>query len=145
MGAAAALGALRYAGLVELVPAHGFVSSLSGWVSLPLVALHGRLRWRSVLALVGLGVGLVVVAVPDNAQILVGAVAVLMLVVFFARFRRWGGVVGVLGFPLAALLIGTRGQLASLDRLDLYHLTLAVSVVLVGTSLREQKPASDSN
>ncbi|MCI0573256.1 MAG: hypothetical protein L0Y66_21120 [Myxococcaceae bacterium] len=144
LGAAAAVGTLRYAGLELLAPAHGFLSDVAGWASLPLLALQGRLRWGSVLAALGAAAVLAVSPVPSLVQISVGALAVLALVVAFARAGRWMGVVGALGFPVAALAIGTRGELAGFHRMDLYHLTLAVSVGLMGLALTQAAPTGDA-
>jgi hypothetical protein len=52
-------------------------------------------------------------------------------------------VIGALGFALAGLAIGTRGELAGIAKLDIYHLVLATASALMGFAL-VSKTASES-
>ena len=135
LGVAATIGTLRFAGISELIPLHTFLSSVAGWASLPLLALHRRLRWPHAIAGLGLACVLAALPLPPLANTLVGVASVVGLVVAFGRTRRWEGAAGALGFPVAALLIGTRGELAGLHRLDVYHVVLTASVAAMGIAL----------
>jgi hypothetical protein len=139
IGLAAALGVLLYGGMESLDPAHAFFSDLAGWVCLPLLAAHGRLRWKWVRAALVLGAVLTKLPIPSLVQQGVGGAAVVALVMEFVRARRWKGVVGALGFALAGLVIGTQGELSGIARLDIYHLVLASSSALMGLALLESQ------
>lgn len=130
MGTAALLGALRYAGFETVTPWHQAASQLSGRLGLLLIAVGGL--QRSVGRLWLLGAALLLWWLPDNLALL-GNLLALLAIAWRGRSRHWPlAIAGSLLFPLAGLLVGTRGTWAGVARLDLFHLLLALAVLCWG-------------
>lgn len=123
----ALVGAEVYAGEVALHPSHQFLSSVSGRVSLLLIAvgsLHGVARPLLLIALAALMLWL-----PEPA-VLAGNLLALIAIAWPGRSRRWPlAIAGSLLFVLAGLVVGTRGEWMGLLRLDIYHLTLMLAAL----------------
>ncbi|BAN48270.1 hypothetical protein [Metapseudomonas resinovorans] len=140
IGLAALLGAFHYAGMETVKPLHQAASSLSGRVSLLLIAaasLVGPARNALLLALAG-----VMLWLPAQAA-LAGNVLALMVIAWKGRSRHWPlAIAGCLLFMAAGLLVGTQGEWLGIPRLDLFHLTLALAVgcwlLAGGPPLRQQ-------
>lgn len=132
--AAAALGALGYGGIGAVEGLHDQLTSITEWAGLALIAagLMGK-PWPT---LIGAGLLLAVAIVTGQALLVNVAALVLMIAWRFWLTRRppWVLVVAALLFALAGLVIGTHGQLLGLPRVDFYHLTLAVAILLIATA-----------
>jgi hypothetical protein len=129
--AAAALGALGYAGLGAVDPLHDQISRITEWAGLALIAAGLMIKpWPTLIgAALLLGVGIV-----TGQALLVNVAALALLILWrlwLTRRPPWAMVVGALLFALAGLAIGTHGQLLGLPRVDFYHVTLAVAVLLI--------------
>lgn len=132
--AAAALGALVYAGIGSLDSLHDQVSRIAEWAGLALIAAGSMQKpWPT---LIGAGLLLAVGIVTGQAlDVNVAALAVMIVWRFWLTRRPpWVLVVAALLFALAGLVIGTHGQLLGLPRVDFYHLTLAVAILLIATA-----------
>jgi len=132
--AAAALGALVYGGFDRAEPLHAEISRITEWAGLALIAagmMGGRLPM-----LIGGGL-LVAIALATGQALLVNVAALALMILWRAWTTRrppWVLVVAALLFALAGLAIGTHGQLLGLPRVDLYHFTLAVAILLIATA-----------
>ena len=131
---AAALGALSYAGIGQVEPAHAIVSRLTEWAGLALIA--AGMMGRQGPMLIG-GALLVGVALLTEQTVLVNVAALALMIAWRCWTTRrppWVLVVAALLFALAGLAIGTHGQFLGLPRLDLYHFTLAIAILLIATA-----------
>lgn len=132
--AAAAFGALVYAGLGAVEGLHDQLSRIAEWAALALIAagLMGK-PWPTLIgAALLLAVGIVI-----GQALLVNVAALALLILWrlwLTRRPPWAMIVGALLFALAGLVIGTHGQLLGLPRVDFYHVTLAVAVLLIATA-----------
>jgi hypothetical protein len=131
---AATLGALGYAGIGAVDGLHDQVSHITEWAGLALIAagLMGK-PWPT---LIGAALLLAVAIVTGQALLVNVGALVLMIAWRFWLTRRppWVLVVAALLFALAGLVIGTHGELLGLPRVDFYHLTLAVAILLIATA-----------
>lgn len=130
MGVAALLGALQFAGIAAATSWHQGATQLSGRIALLLIAAGGLQQHGQRLLLVIAAV--VLWLVPDSFA-LAGNLLVLLAIAWHGRSRRWPlAVAGSLLFPVAALLVGSRGEWFGVARQDLFHLLLAVAVLCWG-------------
>ena len=130
---AAGLGALVYAGIGAVETWHDRLSWITEWAGLALIAagLMGK-PWPTLIgAALLLAVGIVT---GQSLPLNVAALAMMVLGRFWQTRRPpWALVVAALLFALAGLVIGTHGQLLGLPRVDFYHVTLAVALLLIAT------------
>jgi hypothetical protein len=132
--AAAGLGALTYAGFGWAGAPHDLVTRLTEWAGLALIAIGLTGKKMPMLIAAAL---LVALAVVTGEALLVNIAALLVMIVWaFWSTRRapWPIIVAALLFALAGLAIGTHGQVLGLPRVDLYHVTLAVALLLLATA-----------
>jgi hypothetical protein len=131
--AAAALGAMVYAGIGAAEPLHDRLTQITEWVGLALITA-GRMGkpWPT---LIGGGLLLAVAIVAGQALIVTVAALFLIIVwrLWLTRRPPWVLVTAALLFALAGLAVGTQGQLLGLPRVDFYHVTLAVAILLIAT------------
>ena len=150
MAVASALGALRYGGVEGLVGLHRGASRVAGSIapaSFALVAAALTVDWAQrklelgLLGLIVAGVGVGLVLDVGLYPTLVGALAVLVLVGLAIRSRTMPAITtaaGALLLALAGLVIGSQGTLGPFNRVDLFHLTLAVAHALIAHGLVKQ-------
>jgi len=132
--AAAALGALGYAGIGAAEPLHDQITHITEWAGLALIAAGLMQKpWPTLI-----GAGLLLAAGIVTRQALMVNVAALALMIawrlWLTRRPPWVLVVAALLFALAGLVIGTHGQFLGLPRVDFYHLALAVAILLIATA-----------
>lgn len=151
IGIAAFIGSVRFSinpGLAEL---HRFVSALASCAGLPLIAVQyastnlgwpgseGRLNTMgvSVVGFAAFGLAFPIGIYPT----LVGALS--MVVVAGAAIeglstdarRGAAALTGAVAFALAGLVVGTKGSLGPVLRVDVFHAVLSVAVVLLAWGL----------
>ncbi|TNE92127.1 MAG: hypothetical protein EP330_02945 [Deltaproteobacteria bacterium] len=147
MALAAGLGSARYAGLDNLERLHRGASHLAGAVSpgcFALVAMLLVTRGKRWIAEVGIGALLLGWAVfqvllrAEAYRTAIGAVAVLVMCGAALRDRSLAGATlaaGALGIAVAGLAIGTKGDLGPFQAINVFHVVLATSHLLVARGL----------
>jgi hypothetical protein len=132
--AAAALGALVYAGIGTAEPLHDMLTRITEWAGLALIAAGLMIKpWPTLIG----GVLLLAVAIGTGQPLMVNVAALGLMIVWrlwLTRRPPWVLVTAALLFALAGLVIGTHGQLLGLPRVDFYHVTLAVAILLIATA-----------
>jgi len=147
---AASIGVLRFSAWPQLVPVHTSLSLVAGQVGIPLI---------------GLGFCLAVFRMPPPPGPLLITLILCVLFFIFQHLIVWnlyGTVVGALGavaiiaagialFPapsalwtaggalllvIAGLAVGTRGELAGMLRIDLFHYLMAIAIGMMAWGLR---------
>jgi hypothetical protein len=141
LGAAAIAGAIEYAGLAQAAPTHQLITRAVTWLSVALIALDRTLYARALacLAVVGL------LVLPAPLAYVVNAAAFGSLAVSSGSAPphvRVAVLAGIVLFVAAALAVGPTGQIAGWPRLDLYHLMLAVAVVLISSIFRRPESST---
>jgi hypothetical protein len=150
IGAAAALGVVRFAGLESIAGAHRFASLVSACAGLPLLAW--AVRWpgdpvaatgagasRFALLAGGIGVAATVLGLPIWSQITALGSAILIAVTVVQR-RDGIGIAGA-----AALLIGMAaaaiGKAAPFNTTVVLHLGLAAALLLLALATERRHVA----
>lgn len=126
----ATAGALVYAGLEQVKPAHQAMSGVSGRIALLLIAVGGWQRSSYRLLLVASAA--ILLWVPEHLALAANLLA-LVAIAWPGRSQRWPwAVAGSLLFIFAGLVVGVRGEWHGFARLDLYHLALMLAVLSWG-------------
>lgn len=128
IGIAALLGALNYAGVPDTAAPHDTATFLAARLGLLMVAAKALIDMRRAL-FIALACA-VALLVPETAALAVSALA-LVAICWKGRSVRWPlAIVGAALFALAGLIIGTRGEWLQIPRVDLYHFTLAIAILV---------------
>lgn len=145
IAATALVGALVYAGVEQVQPAHQAMSGVSGRIALLLIAvgsLH-RMSHRWLL----LAAAALMLWVPQQWA-LAGNLLALIAIAWPGRSQRWPlAIAGSLLFIFAGLVVGARGEWHGIARQDIYHLTLMLAALswgiarLVSTRPQPRLPA----
>jgi len=153
IGTSAGLGSIHFWGITTLDPVYHFFVGLSNYVGVPLIGIGyfhiGINKIKEPMLLPIFGVLFLVyivfgyfVSFPLLATILGGLA---MGVVIIASIRNLSGgtkdaamfgISGAILFILAGLVIGTTGAIGPILKVDIFHVTLALAVYLLGTSLK---------
>ncbi|MBE7436929.1 MAG: hypothetical protein HS115_00635 [Spirochaetales bacterium] len=147
---AASVGVLRFSILPDLVPLHTSLSAAAGQVGIPLI---------------GLGFCLIVFRIPPPPWALILTIALCALFFVFTHFIQWnlyGTIAGAIGalaiiaagialFPggsafftaggalllvIAGLVVGTKGELAGMLRIDVFHYLMTIAIAMMAWGLR---------
>ncbi|NUT77799.1 hypothetical protein HNO86_22375 [Pseudomonas sp. C1C7] len=126
----ALMGALVFAGLEQVRPAHQFLSGVSARIALLLIAVGCLRRISQRLLLVA---ALACLLWVPNQWALAGNLLALIAIAWPGRSQRWSlAVAGSLLFAFAGLVVGSRGEWQGIARQDLYHLTLMLAALSWG-------------
>lgn len=132
--AAATLGAIVYAGIGMAEPLHDIITRITEWAGLALIAAGLMIKpWPTLIG----GVLLLAVAIGTGQPLMVNVAALGLMIawrLWLTRRPPWVLVTAALLFALAGLVIGTHGQVFGLPRVDLYHVTLAVAILLIASA-----------
>ncbi len=148
IGFAAFLGALKYAGIQQVAPYHGYAATFAGslgLVSLTIGGIIGAMRpqsinlgalWYIIHAAIA-AIAALVGGVPTSPTIQYGSVCLLLIlgVIKLVKGRRTTGLymVGGIGcFVAAAVGSEDLASLSGMQALNVYHLLLALAVLLMG-------------
>lgn len=156
VGLAAALGALRFAGVGDVAPVHDTLSRLAGFVGVPWIGVAWATAGRPDRD-ARLGAGLVFVggtiahlagltAWRTGAGGLAMAAVIGVALTGLARGRPEGaafGAGGALLTLLAGLAVGTEGAIGPMPRVDLFHVLLMLANLGLGVGLAHRLAALD--
>lgn len=155
VGVAALLGVLRYAFFPELKPAHGLVSTMAGWIGMPLLGFAFILAsWRAFSRRVQVGVIFALLAlfllfayvVPFKLYgIVIGGLA--MVVVLASGIKEltanqefaFAAIVGAVLVIFVGLVVRGEGAWAGVLRVNWYHYGLALAMGALAFALRRKR------
>jgi hypothetical protein len=122
VGAAALLGVARYALLPELKPAHGIVSTMAGWVGMPLLGFAFILAtWRAYSRRVQIGV-------------IFALVIMFVLFAYVVPFKLYGTLIG--GLAMVVVLASGIKDLSANRNFAFAAVVGSVLVIFVGLFVR---------
>lgn len=126
----ALIGALVFAGLEQLRPAHQALGGVSGRIALLLIAVGCLHRMPHRLLLIAAAA--LLLWVPQQWA-LAGNLLALVAIAWPGRSRHWPlALSGALLFIFAGLVVGSRGEWHGIARQDIYHLTLMLAALSWG-------------
>lgn len=127
-GLAALAGALQYSGIQQATQAHQYLTLWGSRMGLPLIAIGTLIGNAGLVFAVGLCVVLLVV--PGPVALVANFLALIAIVYEGWSSRSWSLIVGALLFFVAAVVVGAQGQWFGMPRVDIYHLGLAIAVIV---------------
>ena len=147
IGLTAAVGAMRFAGM-NVALFHDSMTWTSKMIAVPLLggvfaALGlGKRVIRPFWLMAGIALGGLGWALPQSLSVLPSALGMLLILVFCARLFRTepkasaAGCVGVALYLVMGLVIGTKGRLWGIARVDLFHYGLAFAHPLLAYAMQ---------
>lgn len=146
LGMSAAVGAARFAG-ADLAPIHGAMAWTGRMLVLPLFAAAfvltafrvraGRIIWYAVAAVLAV----LSFVIPHSLRSLPGAIGMIAVVVAGARALPRDMAAGLLAiggaaiYMIAGLAVGTDGTIGAVQRVDIFHYSLAAANPMLAAGL----------